>query len=399
MERIDGINLERIMWCCTEYGIALDELASKLRISESSINRLKSGEASLTFNQLRKIGDYFGRGALFFLEPGEVNGDNLYSPQFRSISNKKETISREVKLLIERAENQRQIYLDLIKQMGEVKVDFQPPDVGSDISNAAAIARRWALTGTEDSFDAYRSAVEDKGILVFRSNGYKGKWHIPKDDPILGFSLHYDTCPVIFVRKQDAPARQTFTLAHELGHILLHRDSNIDDRGDLSQIFFHREGRMGGKDGYNPRKNDWEAEANAFAGIFLVPDDHLDLIDKSMRPNSVTKYEEWLKPYVREWGVSYEVILRRLMDSSRLDRELYNEYRKWKQTRLREEKKGGGGARYRHLEPKQIFGRKYVGTILNSLNAGHITFNKASQYLDNLKISDIELLEKSYVDV
>jgi Zn-dependent peptidase ImmA (M78 family) len=42
---------------------------------------------------------------------------------------------------------------------------------------------------------------------------------------------------------------------HELGHVLLHKTSSIDDDADL----YSREGH--------------EREANAFAGYLLVPDD------------------------------------------------------------------------------------------------------------------------------
>ncbi len=36
-----------------------------------------------------------------------------------------------------------------------------------------------------------------------------------------------------------------------------------------------------------------------------------------------------------------------------------------------------------------MFGDAYVRTILDALSANHITLNKASSYLDNLKIKDL----------
>ena len=93
--------------------------------------------------------------------------------------------------------------------------------------------------------------MEAQGILVFRSNGYNGKWQISKTDPILGFTLYDNKCPVIFIKKQYGEAPQSFTLMHELGHLLLHTVSSIDDENDMYSYKGH------------------ERDANAFAGLLL----------------------------------------------------------------------------------------------------------------------------------
>ena len=73
MERIQSINPERIHWCCADYGITPDELAVALDIAPGSIARVLAGEDGITFNQLRKVADFFGRGVLFFLHTGRKN--------------------------------------------------------------------------------------------------------------------------------------------------------------------------------------------------------------------------------------------------------------------------------------------------------------------------------------
>lgn len=161
-----------------------------------------------------------------------------------------------------------------------------------------------------------------QGLLVFRSNGYNGKWQIAKESPILGFSLYDPECSVIVVKKQAAEAQQVFTLMHELGHLLLHRSSAIDDDEDMHA--------RGGR----------EHEANTFAGHLLVPDDFLPVISDRERPDDVALYDDWLAEHRKAWGISSEVILRRLMDSRRLTRVLYAAYRQWKNARHLEEKEG-----------------------------------------------------------
>jgi Zn-dependent peptidase ImmA (M78 family) len=276
-------------------------------------------------------------------------------------------------------ERQRAVYLSLREDLDDTqRPRFSPPDLPQhDVRSAADIARQWLSLAEENGFDTYRAAVEARGVLVFRSNSYNGKWQIAKESPILGFTLYDQDCPVIVVKKRASETQQSFTLMHELGHLLLHKTSSIDDEQDLQSV----DGR--------------ERDANAFAGHLLVPDAFLAGIDDAQRPGEVSQYDEWLKPQRKAWGVSGEVILRRLLDSGRLPREYYTAYRKWRE-RSAEVPKDGGSRMYRHREPKHVFGDTFVRTVLDALNARQITLAKASSYLDNLKIKDLHELERHY---
>lgn len=379
MERIHSINAERIAWCCADYGITPNELASRLDIAASRMEELMTGDSSLTFNQLRKIADYFGRGVLFFLEEGPVDEARVHTPQFRTLANRKPEVTPELKKLIERTEQQRKVYLSLIEDLDEPeRLRFNPPDIhGLAPSIAAREVRAWLKLGNSNDFDSYRAAVEAQGILVFRSNGYSGKWQIPKENPIQGFTLYDPVCPVIVVKKQPSERRQSFTLMHELAHLLVHRSSSIDDETDL----YSHEGH--------------EREANAFAGSLLVPDEFLATIDDPARPDEVSQFDPWLDRYCKAWGVSGEVILRRLMDTGRLPQSEYSAYRQWRTNQVFPEK-DGGSRKYRHREPKHVFGDPFVRTVLGALNNRQITLAKASGYLDSIKIKDLHQLERFY---
>jgi Zn-dependent peptidase ImmA (M78 family) len=382
MERIQSINLERIDWCCADQGMTRDALAREIGIAPASFAKVMAGEVGLTFNQLRKLAAFFGRGTLFFMEPGPVNEAKVHSPQFRTLSNQKPELSHRLKLLIERVEHQRAVFLALREELDQSEVvRFLPPDLtGLSIPEAASRAREWLGLGLRNSFDSYRQAIESHGVLVFRSNGYNGKWQIAKESSILGFSLYDPECPVIVVKKQDADTRQSFTLMHELGHLLIHRTSSIDDEGDM----YSADGE--------------EREANAFAGHLLVPDSFLLSIYDNDRPVDVAEFDDWLEPQRRAWGVSGEMILLRLMDAGRLPNAAYAAYRQWSQQRVIPEKEGGS-REYRNREPRHIFGDGYVRLVLEAMNARRITLAKASSYLDNLKISDLHKLERFYAGV
>jgi Zn-dependent peptidase ImmA (M78 family)/plasmid maintenance system antidote protein VapI len=378
MERIQSINPKRIAWCCADHGLTPGALAAELNIATSSIERVMAGEDGLTFNQLRKLADYFGRGVLFFLETDPVDEAQAHTSQFRTLANQKPELSAKLKALIERVEKQRAVYLSLREDLDDTdRVGFTPPDLPQqNPREAARIARQWLGLANENGFDDYRAAVEAAGVLVFRSNGYNGKWQIAKESPILGFTLYDPSCPVIVIKKQSSDTQQSFTLMHELGHLLLHKASSIDDEQD----FQSHEGR--------------EREANAFAGHLLVPDSFLASIDDAERPGEVSEFNAWLTQPRKAWGVSVEVILRRLLDAGRLPKSQYIAYHEWcKHLPIQQSE---SGIRYRYREPKQVFGDIFVRTVLDALSARHITLAKASDYLDNLKISDLHQLENYY---
>jgi Zn-dependent peptidase ImmA (M78 family) len=379
MEQITQINPERIAWCCADYGTTPSELAAELGIAASTMDRVMSGEGGLSFTQLSKIAKHLGRGVLFFLEPGPVDAERVHTAQFRTLANQKPALSPGIRKLIERVENQREVYLSLLEDLEDTeRQQFAPPDLPHrNPQAAAAMARPWMALPDRNNFDSYRSAVESRGILVFRSNGYNGPWQIPKESPILGLTLYDPVCPVIVVRKQSSETRQSFSLMHELGHLLLHRTSSIDDEED----FLSREGR--------------EHTANAFAGHLLVPDAFLNDIRDTDRPESVAEYDNWLSPQSKAWGVSREVILRRLLDAGRLEQRAYAAYRQWRAA-LPVSRAETGFREYRYREPRHVFGDMFVQTVLDALNTRQITLARASSYLDNLKIRDLHKLEGLY---
>ena len=99
MERIDSINPQRIAWCCADRGITLGDLAAELDIAPVNIKKAMACEEGLTFNQLKKIADYFGRGVLFFMEQSAVDESQVHTPQFRTLANQKPELSASVKAL------------------------------------------------------------------------------------------------------------------------------------------------------------------------------------------------------------------------------------------------------------------------------------------------------------
>jgi Zn-dependent peptidase ImmA (M78 family) len=379
MGTIQSVNSDRIRWCLKDRGLTSAELASEINIEQGRLDAVLRGDAKPSLGQLKQIAKFFNRGLLFFVAGGPVKEEKLRTAGFRTVSNEYPELAPNIKALMERVERQRQVFIGLREELGEEQLGaFKAPNVPRDDPRvAAASARRWLSLNGERSFTDYRRAIELKGVLVFQSNGYIGQWRVPTESEVAGFSIFHPQFPIIFVRKEDAPQRQLFTLAHELGHLLIHRAGSIDSKADLYA--------SAGK----------ERAANAFAGNLLVPDGSLESIRYSEKPKSPEKFDEWLRTPATKFGVSVEVILRRLLDAGRLNSREYREYRVWK-SEQKAPARSGGARMYRYREPVHIFGKPFVGTVLEALGSRQITATKASRYLDNIKIKDVHKLARDF---
>ncbi len=382
MEKI-AINPNRLQWCMNTIGVDLDGLSLEVHIAKQTLEQVMENQAALSVNQLEKIANYFKRSLLFFLDPSEAREEAIYSPQFRTINNQKPISSPKLRAFIERVEKQREVYLGLMEDLEEPLNEAWHPNIKwniKDIKSVSAKARQWLGISISDNFDDMRQAIENKGIMVIVSNGYNGKWQIDKDNPVRGFSLYYNVLPVIVVKKQLSKGAQAFTLMHELAHLLLHKESAIDDEED-----FHCYQGM-------------EKEANEFAGNLLIPDVFLNELDLEKLLNlEVEEYDNYLCNYKKSWCVSGEAILVRLLINNIISQQHYQSYKNFKnQQAVKDSQKDTGPIPrvYRHREPMNVFGKPFVYAVFDSLHNRNITLSKASTYLDNLKISDVRQLER-----
>src|SRR3984893_7027392 len=123
------------------------------------------------------------------------------------------------------------------------------------------------------------------------------------DDDVSGFIYRDTSQTVIGVNTHHAPVRQNFTIAHELGHLLLH---------DQEQLHIDRGFRVRLRDDVSSQGTDEaEREANLFAASLLMPreflendlagEDYVDLLD-----------DAFLRGLGRKYGVSTQALVNRL---------------------------------------------------------------------------------------
>jgi Zn-dependent peptidase ImmA (M78 family) len=88
----------------------------------------------------------------------------------------------------------------------------------------------------------------------------------PTDDKFAGYLFRHGPggYAIIGVNSLHSPTRQRFTIAHEIGHLLLHADE-LPEEVHVDHVFMRRDSRSAA--GTDHR----EIEANAFAADLLMP--------------------------------------------------------------------------------------------------------------------------------
>ena len=122
------------------------------------------------------------------------------------------------------------------------------------------------------------------------------------EDSVSGILVRKDGRTTIGVNENHHPNRQRFTLAHELGHFLLH--SNISSVFIDASIIFFRDGAS--SDGSKAQ----EIEANAFAAELLMPEKQLREIINNQPLDAFD--EGAVRRLAAQFGVSAQALTIRL---------------------------------------------------------------------------------------
>ncbi|WBS73150.1 ImmA/IrrE family metallo-endopeptidase [Elizabethkingia meningoseptica] len=128
----------------------------------------------------------------------------------------------------------------------------------------------------------------------------------PFDDDIAGVLIIDDKNDkvTIGVNKKSSPERKNFTIAHELGHYILHNDkSNMF----LDKVFYRKK-----SEGYTTKEEKIEKEANYFAANILMPENlvfqEIEKLDKDLYEDSS------IKELARTFNVSSSAMSFRLIN-------------------------------------------------------------------------------------
>jgi Zn-dependent peptidase ImmA (M78 family)/transcriptional regulator with XRE-family HTH domain len=272
-------------------GLSLEEVAKKIGLSRQTLSLVENGESIIDSEKLLHFARLVGRPISFFFEE-KTPEVQLF---FRADSAKEITSGLEDSL----KERYRR-YVELEEILGIKPCGQLPQSMnlrtfsGSDKEIIGDVAKQ----------ERKRLGIGDAPINnifeLFENNGIKIFVFDFGNLDLFGVTCYNEkngTCIFVNGNTKIPGERQIFTVAHEYGHLIFHRDEFVDQ-----DTFKYRKGVGKGK---VPE----EKIADYFAGIFLVPEEHL----RKLVPIGYRITIADIIYIKRIFSVSFKTILERLL--------------------------------------------------------------------------------------
>ena len=267
-------NFKQLTFAREYRGYLQTELALKIKgLSQSNLSKYEKGIGSLSDEVFDKIISFLNFPKSFFNERIDICIENAHYRKKASVFTKKNKSHMEysfkiIGYIIDNMSDSVE-YPEFSLQ----KIDI---DEGYTVKEAAKYTRR-ILGLKSGAVKDINLIIENAGIVIVEVSDLH--------DGFDGVSAYTDKgTPFIVLNKNMSNDRKRFTLAHELGHIVLHSDIFLIDKS-----------------------RDKEVEANLFASEFLMPESE---IKESLRSLKLPYLSE-LKRY---WLTSMASIVRRAKD-------------------------------------------------------------------------------------
>lgn len=358
-----------LAWARKVSHVAVDDLARAVGVKHSRIIEFEAGDAQPTFRQVTLMAGKLDRPLGFFFAPPPKVPDVPETADFRGRAD--DDLPADLAKEMRRAEQHRDAMLEL-GGLPERRVQLGPVTWDTFATRAAELRGRFGLTDTfvppESSnnqvFSFWRGLLEDNGILVLQAT------KIPLG-AFRGLSIHHADLPVVIVNGADSPAGRTFTLFHEVGHLINRTSGLCVLQQSVSE----------------------EALANNFAAAFLMPEAAVrrNLVDS----NDPSVVADRLARHFKVSTLATAVRLRRLglIDQEDLDAIRAESDEQWEQARRAQNDKAGfvppWRLRYRDLGPS------YIGTVARALEDRRVDLVDAT-YLLNARLPMVEQMLDEY---
>ena len=230
------IKSDKITLAREARGLTQKELSQRLDIVQGTLSKIEQGLQNASDDFLRKLSDILSFPINFFSIDNKIHSPDVIYFRKRLVLPKKVTMKVEAKMNIIRIVVER-----LLKNVDLVEPEIPNWDVsenGSPTKAAQFVRSKWKIP--KGRIDNLTSILEQKGIIIIPLDFESSK--------IDGISMLTEKAyPIIFLNNVMPNDRQRLSLAHELGHLILHFGKIVAQDRDL------------------------EKEAFEFASEFLVP--------------------------------------------------------------------------------------------------------------------------------
>lgn len=307
---------ERIKQARQSAGLSLRALAEKAGVSAMAISKYERNEMTPGSDVLLRMAQTMNVRVEYFFRQADVHLEDV---EFRKRASLTKADERRILADVQDRLERWQALDEIFPPSEEMRFSIprQVPsriNDGDDIEQAAlAIREAWELG--HNPIPELVDTLEEHGIRVIVTP-YIG------EESFDGLAGKVGNMPVIAVGREWPGDRQRFTLAHELGHLILH--------GRLADI-------------------DEEKACNRFAGAFLAP--------KDMVIESLGRKRRWIEPrelllLKQEFGLSMAAWTFRALELGVLDKATHGKY--WGYLRKQGWDKNEPGPRYR-AESSRLF--------------------------------------------
>ena len=284
---------ERLVAARELLGLTQAELASRADITPSALSQIERGSSRPTAANLTRLAEELTVPVEGLARRPRPATD--LNPQFRHLRRTPQRERRKALRLVEATNAVSKVlasHVDLPSPMAFTRpIDPDAPiaDVQDEVEHAALATRHVLGASSDAPLDPHWIVIlERHGVVVVRDP--------ETDKDIDAYSAVVDDLPIVILDggSQSVWDRDNFNLAHELGHLIMHRDAE------------HR-----------PGTRTVESQAHRFAGAFLAP-------KEAIRPE-IPRDLDW-KSYLAlkaRWGVSMAALIRRARDLDVIDDEKY----------------------------------------------------------------------------
>lgn len=379
----EGVNPQVLRWAREKAGYSVAEVATSFDKDEAEINSWENGSSVPTYIQLERLAyTLYKRPIALFFFPGPPPEPDLQESfrtlpdfEFRKLGPDSLHAVREAHAMqyslreLAHGTNPapRLIFRDI-----EVASTVSPQIVADRVRDylGVTLADQINWSGTSAALKAWRTAVQDAGVFVFK--------RAFKQNDISGFCLVDEEFPVIYLNNSSAKSRQSFSLFHELAHVLL-RTSGVTKIDDSFISMLQGEDKA------------IEVFCNRFAAEVLVPAEDLQRHTVQDKP-----VEELVEDLAKRYHVSREVILRKLLDRKQVSQTYYEtKAHEWIDDFEKSKKGSGTGGNY-YANQATYLGEAYLKLAFRRFNDGDVTIQQVADYL-NIRVKSVEGLENFFL--
>ncbi len=236
--KVAQLNHEILIWARETAGLDREIAARKIGLNaargKTGAERLaafEQGDGAPTAAQLRSMAHTYHRPLLTFYMP-KVPAPAELGQDFRTLPDQGDPSNVLLATLLRDVKARQSLVRDALEDNDDVdKVALVGSQAGARDAGslyealAAAIEfdrREFRSRGSaEEAFAYLRTLVEDKGVFVLLA-GDCGHWSTAIEVSVFrGFAIADNLAPFIVINDQDAKSAWSFTLLHELAHLML----------------------------------------------------------------------------------------------------------------------------------------------------------------------------------